>query len=303
MKGGIAACIFALRTFSELLPTFPGEIVLALAGDEESMGERGTQSLIDRVPMCTGDAVIVADVGSPRVVRCGEKGLIWMTLEANGKSAHGAHVHRGVNAIDTLIDALESIKSLEKQRMPPLHPAASVMAHAFDISEPLGGQGEQEAMSRVTVNVGKISGGDAPNLVPGSASADLDIRVPIGVQTQHLRDRISLLLQSHPGVIANITRCYEATWTPTEAPIVRHALDVAQEILGEKAVPNMRVGASDARLWRRAGMPTIVSGLTPYNLGAEDECLDIAELPRLASLLTLVAFDYLHDEVHRAGNE
>ena len=36
------------------------------------------------------------------VVRFGEKGLLWIEVEARGIAAHGAHVHKGVNAIDRL---------------------------------------------------------------------------------------------------------------------------------------------------------------------------------------------------------
>ena len=34
------------------------------------------------------------------VVRFGEKGLLWIEVEATGIAAHGAHVHKGVNAIN-----------------------------------------------------------------------------------------------------------------------------------------------------------------------------------------------------------
>jgi succinyl-diaminopimelate desuccinylase len=55
----------------------------------------------------------------------------------------------------------------------------------------------------------------------------------------------------------------------------------------------MRVGASDARLWRRAGMPAIVCGLTPHNLGAPDEYLEIDELAQLAAIHALTAARFL----------
>ena len=76
--------------------------MLTLAGDEERMGELGTQYLLDTVPEARGDAMICADIGSPTVPRIGEKGMIWLDVFADGRPAHGAHVHRGRSAIDLL---------------------------------------------------------------------------------------------------------------------------------------------------------------------------------------------------------
>src|ERR1700677_906789 len=59
MKGGIAASMSALALLAEHRTMWRGEAVLALAGDEESMGERGTQWLIDNVPQVACDAVII----------------------------------------------------------------------------------------------------------------------------------------------------------------------------------------------------------------------------------------------------
>ncbi|MAU97916.1 MAG: peptidase M20 [Fulvimarina sp.] len=294
MKGGVAASLIVMRLLAETIAEFPGELVLALAGDEESMGEDGTQFLIDMVPACRADAVIVPDVGSPQILRCGEKGMIWLCLEASGRAAHGAHVHRGDNAIASLISALDALRQLERMQMPDTVEAASWMNQAKALSEPLGGAGEFAVMSRVTVNVGTIAGGTSPNLVPDTARAELDIRLPMGVTVAAVEAEIARLLADHPAVECSVTRRYEATWTSPCEPIVSGTLAACREILPVPVAPNMRVGASDARLWRRAGMPTVVCGLTPTNLGGPDESLDVKELPILAAILSLSVFDFLH---------
>ncbi|MEJ0068605.1 MAG: peptidase dimerization domain-containing protein [Pseudomonadota bacterium] len=69
-----------------------------------------------------GDAMICGDVGSPSVVRFGEKGLCWIEIDAVGLPAHGAHVHKGRNAIDRLRGALDGLKRLED--LPGRRPAA-----------------------------------------------------------------------------------------------------------------------------------------------------------------------------------
>lgn len=297
MKGGIAAQILLMRVFAERVVDFPGEIVLALAGDEERMGELGTQVLIDTVPAVRGDAVLVADVGSPSIIRCGEKGMIWIDVTATGREAHGAHVHRGDNAIDKLIAALTDLKRLEEIAIECPADVAAAMAAAEPLSEPLGGAGERETMSRITVNLGQIDGGLSANLVPAKAVGRLDIRVPMGISVATVEARITSMLEARPDVSFEVTRRYEATWTPVDDPITRACVDAASRVLSEPVAVNMRVGGSDARLWRRAGIPTIVSGLTPYNLGAPDEYLDINELCQVAAIQMIAAANFLESAV------
>jgi succinyl-diaminopimelate desuccinylase len=59
----------------------------------------------------------------------------------------------------------------------------------------------------------------------------------------------------------------------------------------------MRVGASDARLYRLIkNVPSVNCGLTPYNLGGPDEYINIHELVNIAKIHTLTAFDFLATE-------
>ncbi len=181
MKGGIAASMTALALLAEHRSLWRGEVVLALGGDEESMGLLGTQWLIENVPHASGDAVIIGDVGSPAVLRFGEKGFLWIEVEAVGTPAHGAHVHRGVNALDRLRRALDALASLRD--MPVVAPSSvtRAIAEAQPMSEPLSGAGEADTLGRVTVNVGYIHGGTSLNLIPEAASAGVDVRLPVGV--------------------------------------------------------------------------------------------------------------------------
>jgi acetylornithine deacetylase/succinyl-diaminopimelate desuccinylase-like protein len=114
MKGGIACSIAALAALARHRDAWRGEAVLALAGDEESMGPLGTKWLLDHVPEARGDAVIIGDAGSPLVLRFGEKGFLWLEVEARGRAAHGAHVHLGENALDRLSEALDAIRALRR---------------------------------------------------------------------------------------------------------------------------------------------------------------------------------------------
>lgn len=295
MKGGIAASIIATAALAQHREHWGGEIVLALAGDEETMGTLGSGYLLDNVSEVQCDAMVCGDAGSPLVVRIGEKGLLWVEVEATGKAAHGAHVHKGTNAIDRLLQALSMLKGLEELPFDSLAEVNNVIDEAKTISEPLGGEGEQESLKRITVNIGTISGGTSPNLVPDEARAAADIRLPMGVTVNELIGHIHRLLHPLEGVSYRVLRKYDPSWTSHSEGIAKHALMASRAVSGSQAVVNMRVGASDARLFRHKGVPSVIVGLTPYNMGGADEYLMVDELGQVGQIHALTAFEFLRD--------
>ena len=293
MKGGIAASMTALALLAGHRALWRGEAVLTLAGDEESMGPLGTQWLIENVPHATGDAVIIGDAGSPAVVRFGEKGFLWIELEALGKPAHGAHVHLGINAINRLRVALDGLAALHD--LPVLAPGAvtEAIAAARPISEALSGAGEADTLGRVTVNIGHIAGGTSMNLIPASARAGVDIRLPVGTSATQAEARIAAALSGMDDVTWRVLRRFEPSFTAPDADIVRTVAGAAAEVLGRTTAVNMRVGGSDSRLFRVAGIPTVVYGPTPHNMGGADEYALIEELHAVATVHALAALDFL----------
>ena len=296
MKGGMACSLLAASLLARHRDAWAGEIVLTLAGDEENMGSLGTGYMMKHVPHALGDANICGDVGSPRVVRFGEKGLMWVEVEATGAPAHGAHVHRGTNAIDRLRTALDRLKDLEDVpfQAPPV--VTEAIERAKPISEPLSGAGEAETLQRVTVNIGTIEGGTSPNLVPTHAIARADIRLPVGITTDILVARLDEWLTPLEGVSWRAIRRFEPSFTPPGHEIVQRTTRVAGEVLGEAPAVNMRVGGSDSRWYRQYGVPTVVLGLTPFNMGGADEYVLVDELVAVAKIHTLVAYDFLSAE-------
>jgi succinyl-diaminopimelate desuccinylase len=295
MKGGIAASILAAQALARHRSRWRGEIVVTLAGDEENMGSLGSRWLLENVPHAKGDAMISGDVGSPLVVRFGEKGLCWIEIEATGQPAHGAHVHKGINAVDRLRAALDGLKRLEAlpvNASPAL--TAAIMA-AKPVSELLSGAGEADTLQRVTVNIGTISGGVSPNLVPSQAHAAADIRLPVGVTLDEVDAALRHELGAIDGVSWRVLEKYPPRFTAPDHAIVRHTVAAAAEILGRAPVVNMRVGASDARLYRMFGVPSVVFGCTPFGMGGPDEHILVDELVQVAQVQALAALAFLSD--------
>lgn len=294
MKGGIAASILAFALLARHRGAWRGEAVLTLAGDEESMGTLGTKWLLDHVPgLARAGAVIIGDAGSPRVLRFGEKGFLWIAVEAAGTAAHGAHVHLGENALDRLRAALDAVVRLRDLPVAAPPSVTAAIAAAKPMSEPLAGVGEAHVLGSVTVNIGRVAGGTAPNLVPASARAECDIRLPVGVTCAEAEAALAAGLDALPGITWRVLRRFEPNHTDPGAAIVRLAHAAAEEVLGGPVVVNMRVGGSDARWFRMAGLPTVVYGPTPHNMGGADEWADVAELEAVARVHALAAFDML----------
>ncbi|MCU0984067.1 MAG: M20/M25/M40 family metallo-hydrolase [Acetobacteraceae bacterium] len=292
MKGGIAAAIAVIASLAARRD-WAGEVVLALAGDEESMGRDGSLFLLETVPAVRGDVCIVTDAGSPAVIRFGEKGMVWLTLRATGKAAHGAHVHRGVNAAEAVMEAARRILALRERPVSLPPDVAAAIAAARPVSEPFGGTGEAATLSSITVNLGRIAAGTSPNLVPDAAEAGLDIRLPPGSTTAEVIAAAEAAIAGLPGVAMTVDVAWEPTVTPPDHPLFAALARAAAPLIGQEPVRNMRVGASDARLFRLFDIPTAVFGPTPHGMGGGDESVELAELFAVADALEAAVRDLL----------
>jgi acetylornithine deacetylase/succinyl-diaminopimelate desuccinylase-like protein len=295
MKAGIAASITAARVLAEHKHLWCGEIAVTLAGDEESMGHLGSRWLLDNVESARGDAMVCGDVGSPSIIRFGEKGLFWIEVSATGKAAHGAHVHKGINAIDRLRAALDAVQRLEDLPVDTPDEITHAIMLASAVSEAASGAGESHTLQHVTVNIGTISGGVSPNLVPSEAKALGDIRLPVGISTGVIIDKLNEWLGPMEGITWRVVQRYEPSFTSPDHPIVTLAMNASREVMGVEPVANMRVGASDTRLYRADGIPSVVVGCTPNGMGAADEYVELDELLNVARMHTLIALDFLSD--------
>jgi len=79
------------------------------------------------------------------------KGLLRCEIEACGKLAHSAYPELGESAIEKLLDALQEIRRI---RLP-----------------------EDPLLGHSTLNIGVISGGRAPNVIPDAATAEIAVRL------------------------------------------------------------------------------------------------------------------------------
>jgi len=293
MKAGIAVAVSTALLMAEYRNAFAGELVLTLVGDEETGGEWGTQYLLMNEPDAIGDAMINGDAGSPDVLRFGEKGQLWIEVEARGKSHHGAHVHLGDNAIETLTAALTRLLQLRDLSCPNPDAIRKAVHAAGPRSELVSGAGETDALQKVTVNLGTIEGGTSVNLIPDRAMARADIRFPPGLSASDLMAGIDRLIGRWPNVSVKVLSSSEPNWTDPDHEIVARTMSNAAAFLGTPPARNMRLGFSDSRFYRYKSVPSVVYGPVPHNMGGPDEYVTIADLDAVFYVHAMTVFDFL----------
>ena len=213
MKAGVAAQAGALAALAPVADRLAGELVMTAVADEGSGAALGARHLLETMPETRGDALLSADVSSPHLATIGEKGFVWLELVARGRSAGGAHGHRGINAADRLIDGLLSLRSLARSCQMPTD-LAQLARDASDLSP------EDKARRSITVNLGRIQSGIACNQVPAEARALVDIRLPPGTRLAGLLVEVDKLLAGRE-VEVRVLDCAQPNWTEPDAEIVR----------------------------------------------------------------------------------
>ncbi|MFQ5692687.1 MAG: M20/M25/M40 family metallo-hydrolase, partial [Nitrospinota bacterium] len=294
MKAGVAALLLITALAAEGPDRIAGELVLTLASDEETMGEKGTAHLLARAPETRGDALLSPETSGEGVACFGQKGFLWVRLTARGKGAHGAFVHRGRSAIDGLLDALRDLKSRLESLGPVMPPE---LEHYFESAreDPRGllSAEDETVLRNVTVNVGRIRGGEKVNLVAEGCEAEADIRLPPGVSVERVRKTMKEVLSEHPDVQAEEIRAHDPTVSEPDSAIFHTLRQEAAFVAASEPILALRIGATDARLFRAAGIPAATYGPTGHNVGGPDEHVEVDEFLRVARVLGRTAFSFL----------
>lgn len=134
-----------------------GEETLSDGAQAANLTPRGSRYLINGEP--TSNKLIL-----------GTKGNLRIGIRTRGKMAHSAYPHLGESAIEKLLDVLGEVRRL------PLP--------------------KDDLLGPTTLNIGLISGGCAPNVIPGDAEAQLLFRtVPRREGQPELREQVGRVLE------------------------------------------------------------------------------------------------------------
>jgi acetylornithine deacetylase len=143
-KGIIASMIFAVR---DLLEAGHTNLALLFVVGEE----RNSAGALAAARSPRSSKFLINGEPTENKLALGSKGALRLELVASGRMAHSAYPELGESAIEKLLDALHAAR-----RVP------------LPVDKILGAS---------TLNIGTISGGRAPNVIPDHARAELFIRL------------------------------------------------------------------------------------------------------------------------------
>jgi succinyl-diaminopimelate desuccinylase len=275
MKGGIAAVMSALKALAEQdRGTLAGEVIFQAAADEEGGSALGTEHLLSEG--VTGDLAIVAEATSMRLCPA-ELGALWLTIHVKGERGHASMPWSKVNAIDKAIEVTGALKEYirskrERVRHPyfPRHPS---------------------------LNLGALSGGFHPGVIPDGCSLTFDIRLLPGETRQSVRqeveDYFANLAQRDPQLRLSYEYFKSGGADPSEIDahhsLVRAVAESYRRVTGAGAEISGFIGFSDAGLLvNRGKIPTVIFG--PGNV---EQAHAINEYVNLKDVCT-AARVYLH---------
>jgi len=259
-KGSVAAMLAALCELADA-KSRPLETEIVFAGliDEEH-AQAGSRALVQN--KFKADLAIVGEPTKLQVVTA-HKGSLWLELTTHGHAAHGATPHLGKNAVHEMariVDVLETDYAAQLKKK------------------------KHKLLGSGTVNVGKISGGTQPNIVPDSCTIAIDRRTLPGDTESSVRREITLLLKAKK-LSAKISSAKLAPALPLETdfklPLVQSFLRAANQ--------TKSLGVDyfcDAAVLAAGGIPSVVFG--PGDIAqahTADEWISLAELERGKNLL------------------
>lgn len=292
MKGAVAAMVSVVRAYAAADVAPPVDLTLALVGDEETAGEAGLSALLSSDAPAAVDA-LAADacvVGEPTCedgrhsVCVADRGSIWLTLEAEGRAAHGSRPAIGVNAVERLWAALQAVEAALAERPLNLVPEVETIVEesvAF-FAASMGEAAARATFEHPTVNLGRFSGGEAINTVPEHATAHLDVRLTASVYTPDVVAEVREVVAAHEGVeIADVSWSVGSYESP-DSPVVDATVAAAESVCGERVYRRSATGGGDAKRLRSAGIPTVEFAFGPDNAHAVNEYTTVEALRRNA---------------------
>jgi glutamate carboxypeptidase len=257
MKAGIATSMLAIRALDEL--RLPRPRVVMLFTTDEEIGSTTSRHLIEEEAR-RSRAVLVLEPSLPGgSAKTSRKGVGEFTLTVRGVSAHaGIAPAQGANAVHELAHQVVALQAL------------------------------QDLARGLSVNVTVVSGGTRTNVIPDSARALIDVRVP----TMEDAERVERAIRALQPVVAG-TRL-EIEGGVGRPPLERgpHVVQLYEDArhcaheLGKDLGEGGTGGGSDGNYTAALGVPTL-DGLGPEGDGAHalHEHVLVADLTWRAAFL------------------
>ena len=276
MKSGIIAMAYAMIAIKRSGIALPGDLVLSAVVGEE-YGSYGSRDYVKR-NVLTDYGVCGEPTGL--CIGSAQKGLHWFEFTIPGKRTHSSVPSEGVNALDRL---------------------AKVMTYITENVEPELRKRTHPLLGSSLINMGKVWGGEQPNVVPGEAYLQLERRhipgetqVDLEAEMQRIADACKLDDPAYDITFKSMPYSIRIPKTPMHVPdthpVVQSAIKAGAKLGFELPVIGVPFWG-DAGVLYDAGVPCILFGPGQIkDAHSANECVLLDDVYKAAKVYALIPF-------------
>ena len=279
------------RYWSGQLDPLPGDLLFLAVADEEAGGTYGAAHIFEEDPRAVMAEFVLTEVAFPNletpkgpglVVTVAEKGPQWRRLMTSGLPGHGSQPLHTSNAMVPLAEAVALLGS-------DLGPVAitdewrqfvgaagldSALADPDRVDDAIAEIDDvgiarwAHACTHLTFTPTVIDSGTKTNVVPDSASLEMDIRALPGQERADVDDHFRKVLG--PDLFEQIEMedlLVHSASSSAPTGLLWDALDDARDSVGPDGplLPAIFPGSTDGRFWRERGSAVYGAGLFDSN--------------------------------------
>jgi acetylornithine deacetylase len=262
MKGFLALAVEAAARHAGRRLDTP-LVILATADEESSMS--GARALAADDPGLGARAVIGEPTAMRPVYR--HKGVLMEAIRLTGRSGHSSNPALGRNALEGMLAAAAALKRLEAdwgQRYPD---------RSFEVTKP-------------TLNLGYIQGGDNPNRICGRCEMHVDVRLNPGMTVAATRAELRQAVRAGlegSGLEVEFEALFEGV-DPLSGRGGGVLLESCQALSGH--APDTACFGTEGPFLEDLGLETVILGPGRIEVAHQPgECLELAAAARCAEVL------------------
>lgn len=165
-KGSVAAQIFAALDILAAQPSAPLGLLFVVGEETGGDGMKAFSQSTHLNPSPSRFHTVIFGEPTELALVAGHKGMLGFEVAAHGHAAHSGYPWLGESAISAILPALARVDQLG------------------DIPVEEGGLPASDKYGRTTVNIGRMEGGVATNVVPSKARAGVAVRLAAGTHDE-----------------------------------------------------------------------------------------------------------------------
>lgn len=293
MKGTAAVHVTLMRLLKRLNVPLKRDVILLAVADEEA-GGTGARSIVeDHLDLIRSSEFLlnegdVAYVKNGKLQQYGvdvmEKAALWLRVTAKGPAGHGS-IPLADSSVNRLLKALELLRGWETPIRVPAAVAEGYRVLAAQQSDPVLGAAYanlEKALNdpalreklladrtlnaevRDTVTITGLHGSDKVNVIPGTAWAQIDVRLLPGETPAGFIKTLRGVL-ADPGLEIEILEGSTPTGSRADTALMSAIRKVAaRRDAGVPVIPTMLTSSTDSAKFRSVGITAY--GFEPYKM-------------------------------------